>query len=66
VALVNRRDENHEAAIRATQGLSDCILVTAEAVLMEFLNFASIHSHFSPDFPDENYSSCIMRHRLTA
>lgn len=46
LALLNRRDQSHRAAIQATEELGDTEVVTSEAVLMELLNFARLRPAF--------------------
>ena len=46
LALLNRKDQNHASAVRATESLDRCGVVTSEAVLMELLNYA----HKPPKF----------------
>jgi predicted nucleic acid-binding protein len=41
VALYHPRDQHHQAATEASERLQDAIIVTSEAVLVEFLNFAA-------------------------
>lgn len=46
VALANSRDQWHERAIELQKTVSNCRLITTEAVLIEFLNYFSSFGSF--------------------
>jgi len=41
LALFHRGDDHHEVALRVSKRLGGAVIVTSEAVLVEFLNFVS-------------------------
>jgi len=48
LALFHKKDQYHQLALEASACLPNAIIVTSEAVLTEFLNFASKYPKFAP------------------